>query len=1127
MSWERLEALFELALARPEGEREAFIDSQTTGDLALRSELHALVAHARTDDETLVGVVKQATTSVARDLDAGLVGTMLGHYWIERRIGSGGMGTVYLGQRRDGEYRARVAIKVLRASAVGSPLFERFLDERQLLATLDHPGIVKLLDGGTTSSSVPYLVMEFVEGESITAYARTRTIRERIRLIIELAAALQYAHQRLIVHRDLKPGNILVDTRGTPRLLDFGIAKVLDETGQESRHAVTRAGMAMFTPEYASPEQVRGDPVTIATDVYGLGAVLFELLTDVPPQSAGRNLAETIELICTRPPPLPSAVVSPSQGRELSGDLDSIVAKALQRRPSDRYSSVAQLGEDLERYLVGDPVLAREGTWQYRLRKFISRYRVELAIAASVMIALSVATVVSIAQARRADRHAEQAQRDNRELLRERATQELAQGRASRALPYLAEILRHGDTSAAVALLVAEAMRPYAHEIAEAPIPSGATAMTVSPNTSRIAVTSMDGSLSLFEPDGTLFASSRVSGGSLEASAISSTERVIAAVGHGTLQVWELVGRELRKRCALELADRVSAAAFAFTARDEQLLVALHSGAAMLIDPNDCSIRARRTSSGDSNSMTVAAIAHRGALVALGSSNGAITLWRTNGEREQTLRDSHASAVRALEFSGDDEHLISGGDDRSVRSWTVRSGDIDYVLPHPDGPVTAVALSVDDRMLATATGDGSGRIWDRRTGTLQTVLLGTTHSPIRSLRFSDRGDELVGAAEDATYRSWTVATGAGVLTVEGDLAAGAVGRSAPGGHDARVLADSRIATLDARGLRWWRADHDPLRGDLDVGFLAESAVYSPDGALVAVAGAGRVAIWSTKGERLHDVSMPEDEFVDVTWSPDGNLVLAVGLHGRAVLIRPDGTIQRMLVGHLAAISRSSWRPDSREVVTGSEDGTARIWSASDGLQRMLLQHPEAVMAAAWSPDGRRVATSCSDGKLRVWDAQRGTLLGTVNGNGMKFLDVSWSPDGERLAASGRDGDAGIWSWRTGTLLVPLQGHTNVVITAVWSPDGQLIATAADNGEVFVWDPATGAQLLARRQPGECLGLVWSMRGDELLVASSDGHVRRWDVTRSRLSSSDLDDFVAKRVPYRLDGVRLERVDDHR
>ncbi len=410
--WRQIEALFERALELPDSERAGFLDQACAGDRELRSELSRLLASAPTASESLRDVVVAEVKMIASDAVTAQVGRRIGPFRLISLLGEGGMGAVYLAERDDAQFSQRVAIKIL-SRAVGSPeAIARFRDERQILAALEHPNIVRLLDGGSTDDHLPYLVMEHIEGTTITRYAEHHQlpVRARIALVRRVCAALLYAHQNLVVHRDIKPSNILVDADGAPKILDFGIAKLLAPSGSFAREARTRTGFAMFTPEYGSPEQARGDAVSTATDIYSVGAVLYELVTGTPAHRSSGSGLEILRVICEVDPARPSAVAPGGRRRELAGDLDNIILKALHKEPARRYASMEQLSDDLGRWLDGLPVAARTSTMGYRARKFVRRNKAVVVATTLVAATLIVATGVSLRQARRADQQAARAE---------------------------------------------------------------------------------------------------------------------------------------------------------------------------------------------------------------------------------------------------------------------------------------------------------------------------------------------------------------------------------------------------------------------------------------------------------------------------------------------------------------------------------------------------------------------------------------------------------------------------------------------------------------------------------------------------------------------------------------------
>jgi eukaryotic-like serine/threonine-protein kinase len=405
----RVRALFDAVVDQPTAEREAYLDRVTQADTALRQEVRELLA----------------VDGVAEDR---FVGMRLGPYELVRLIGRGGMGAVYEAVRADDSYRKRVAIKLVPSGLASELTLARFRRERQILATLAHRHIATLLDGGIAPDGRPFLVMEYIEGTPITEWcdARRLSITSRVELFRQVCDAVQHSHTNLIVHGDIKPGNILVTADGTVKLLDFGIAKLVGADAVDEAMPLTRGGVRPFTPEYASPEQIRGAPLTTASDIYSLGVVLFELCAgNRPYRTTSDAPLDAMRKVLEQPAPKPSAMVSgdaPARRgergadrvrRQLAGELDTIILKALRAEPERRYASVAAFSDDLGRHLTGLPVEAQRDWTGYRVHKFIQRNRGVVAISLLLLAALVGGSVTTAVQARRARAAQARAERVN------------------------------------------------------------------------------------------------------------------------------------------------------------------------------------------------------------------------------------------------------------------------------------------------------------------------------------------------------------------------------------------------------------------------------------------------------------------------------------------------------------------------------------------------------------------------------------------------------------------------------------------------------------------------------------------------------------------------------------------
>ena len=441
-TWQKLKPLFHAALDLAPAERAAFLAAACNGDDELRTQVEKLLASHDEPGAFLVSPALVSTGGIsadARNADAeDRAGQRIGPYEIIREIGHGGMGTVFLAVRADDQYRKQVAIKLINRGMDTDLILRRFTMERQILANLEHANIARLLEGGSTTDGLPYFVMEYIEGQPITEYcdALQFTNAERLELFREVCAALQYAHQNLVVHRDIKPSNILVTPEGVPKLVDFGIAKLLSPGWAADATEATASMVRLMTPEYASPEQLRGLSITTASDVYSLGLVLYELLSGhYPYRLPSRQPEEVAEVILREEPEKPSVAATRGRGdtetrrktnrqsaignRQLKGDLDNIVLKALRKEPKRRYASVQEFSEDIRRHLEGLPVTASPDTFGYRAGKFIRRNKAAALAATVVVITLLMATAITAWQARIAHRErakAEQRFNDVRKL---------------------------------------------------------------------------------------------------------------------------------------------------------------------------------------------------------------------------------------------------------------------------------------------------------------------------------------------------------------------------------------------------------------------------------------------------------------------------------------------------------------------------------------------------------------------------------------------------------------------------------------------------------------------------------------------------------------------------------------
>ena len=420
--WAMIERLFERALELNEQERIEYLKGECGNDEELFQEVHSLIDA----DSKAHPIFNSPTPTIEIPDNLKYEGKIIGAYKIVKQIGLGGMGSVYLAERADGQFEQKVALKLIKPGNNSFEIIKRFQAERQILARLQHPNIARLLDGGITNDGLPYFTMEYVEGDPIDVYCDKNklSIKERLELFITVCTAVNYAHQNLIIHRDLKPGNIYITKDGRVKLLDFGISKVFTEDDSENFTKMTQTGLFIMTPEYAAPEQIRGEIITTATDIYALGLILFQLLTGSFPYKLNSFAPLELEkVICLTDPDKPSTIITranklnkPEERKDaqsifatrniepsnlkkiLIGDLDNICMMALRKEPSNRYNSVEQFKDDISKYLNGLPVSARTPTIKYRTQKFIKRHYIVLSAAALVVLLVAILTTVYFIQ---------------------------------------------------------------------------------------------------------------------------------------------------------------------------------------------------------------------------------------------------------------------------------------------------------------------------------------------------------------------------------------------------------------------------------------------------------------------------------------------------------------------------------------------------------------------------------------------------------------------------------------------------------------------------------------------------------------------------------------------------------
>lgn len=1151
--WQQIEKIFYAAMELPRDEHEAFVSQSCAGDEELLREVQALLAanqdaesfldspvnmppHSGTFSPTLVMPHPTANAGAAAES-----GVRIGPYRLIREIGRGGMGAVWLAERDDGQFYQQVAIKLLHAGGENEEVIRRFRHERQILASLDHPNIARLLDGGTTEDGRPYFVMEYIEGLPIDEYCRQHqlSVDDRLKLFRQVCAAVHYAHQNLVIHRDLKPSNIAVTEDGTPKLLDFGIAKLIQP--DLSRSYDTLSGVTPMTPAYASPEQVRGEKLTTASDVYSLGVVLYELLTGRSPyRLQAHGFGELLQAIIQQEPERPSTAITRADGtpptnpvtiepteklrRRLSGDIDSIVLMALRKEAPARYGSVEQFSEDLRRYLEGLPTVARRGTFGYRALKYVRRNKVPVAAAALILLSLLGGIGATMRQAniaRAAQVRAEDAltTAEERKRQAEDARNEANQQRADAESQRTAAVEQRQIAEEQKLLADEQRLRAEQGEETKRQVLYAAQmklahqAWDPTNNERTYNIERMQELLDAQLPQPgqrdlrgfewyylwRLAHSELVTlkhEGRIESIVLTPDGTKMASqTFRGDIRIWDTAtGKELTpirdpEANAYRLAISPDGKFFAQGKTNGQIKIYAVSNGAHL-STHECGQKA----------ITAIAFSPDGKFLAAGTVDGMVGVWAVPTWKQQSLFKASSLLLNGVVFTPDSKELISGGREGLIKVWDPLSGQELRVLPLKLAIYRMALIPGGNNIVSSNTNSGT-KIWNFVTG--QIVAEANVDLP-QSLSCSPDGNLIASGHFDPIVRLWNAKSGALLTEIKTH------GR----------LISSLAFTPDSKGLFTGSADKTlnfrTVEEVSDAKLIAHNTAPITH---VAFTRDGRRMISGDEAQviRIHDVDTGRElqklaghqplprapgediRMLKIAISPVGGYFATAG-YDRTVRTWDEKTGKPLQVfsGHTRHLWAIDISPDGRFIASGGVDTTVKIWDTVSGRELHTMRgHANNVGGAAFSPSGKMLAT-CSLDKVIIWDYLKGIELTSIKSTaGMQNVD--FSPDGKFLAVGDDDRKIVLLDTTTWHTVKTLKGHTQTVFTLKFSPNGTRLASSGRDGSVKIWELEQGQEVLSLRgrDPRALLDLRFSPDGNSLVTVGVSGQLLVWSAATPR------------------------------
>jgi WD40 repeat protein/tRNA A-37 threonylcarbamoyl transferase component Bud32 len=1001
----------------------------------------------------------------------------LGRFEVKACLGEGAFGRVY--RAYDPQLDREVALKVAKTESLNSPRqVERFLREARAAAQLRHPNIVPLFEAGRDDDTY-FIASAYIEGRTL-AHAIDQNppdFRHAAQIVRRLAEALAYAHALGIVHRDVKPANVMLDAKGEPLVMDFGLA-ARDEGGEK----LTQEGSVMGTPAYMAPEQTRGKAEP-ASDQYSLGATLYELLTARPPFRAETPMETLLQSLEAEPVP-------PSQRNpQVPRDLETICLKCLRKAPSERYPDCQALADDLRRWLEGEPIAARRLSPGERLLKLAWRRPTLVATYALTVLALALIGIASIVTWlwREADqestnaRHAEaEAVQQRENALAARADAERQQKKAEVAeqaalaakqesayFRYLRQVdLAHREWQAGNVGRTVELLkecdpgpdhRPwewrYVRRLCQAYLldcqghTDRVTSVAFSPDNKRIASGSDDRTVRVWDAQNGQQLHCLVHTSEVRGVAFSPDGQRIASLDK-TVRVWDaqngkhLVGWE----------SKAPLHSVTFSPDGRHILTSTGNGWVKLLDAaTGTETRSFRWLGRPAKCLAFSPDGKR--FAGCGFDPDVRIYDVASGEVVLDLQ-GHMTPVWSAAFSPDGKHIAGGGHDRTVTVWDAVTGQLGLTLQGHTDIVQSVAYSGDAKRIASASDDRTVRVWNAATGQELLTLRGHPF-PVTSVAFSPDGKRIASASADQTVKVWDTYRRPEGRSFYGQSGSECVAFSADGRCIASGGFDQTVRVWDAQTQRVILTIKGHRQG-------VRSLAFSPDGKRIASASGDRtLRMWDTQtGQELltlQVLQVPRGSVFHVAFSPDGrHLASASGEPGKPGQVKlwdaDTGQELRVFRGPTGMVRSVAFGPDGKCLACGSVDSSVWIWEVATGRKVLSLKaDTDRIESVAFSPDSKRLASAGQHGTVRLWDLQTGKEEFILRGHTAMVTSVMFSPDGQRLVSGSWDQTIKVWDTRTGQEALSIPGGLQRVLSVAFSPDGQCIAAAGPVEPVKIWD----------------------------------------------------------------------------